>query len=251
MIPDTFNPDKTDYMKTEIINACVILLIVTIQNLNGQQTNSGNNYYLTDSEPYLTGELFTPEITVDKTTYFNSEWLSGEIYLSTGEVARNKLIRYNGLLDELFWQEPRSNNIIKLDKEAVLQFHFLNLKGDTSVYFRNIKFKRNILTDSSEVFGQVVYEGTSSLFIIHTFKKAANISLVEKVVFEEEPVYFFRFPNHKTLVTRSLKRGSLYAFSPGNKDKIKEFLKANRIGKSINNAYLIRLTQFLSTIANE
>lgn len=248
MSPDTYNPNKTDYMKTKIITACVILLIFTIQNLSGQQAISGYNNDLTDSEPYLTGELFMPGIIADKATYFNSEWLSGDIYLSTGEVARNKLIRYNGLLDELFWQEPRSNNIIKLDKEAIVRFHFLNLNGDTSVWFRKIKFKRSILTDSSEVFGQVICDESSSLLIVHTFKKAANISSVEKVVFEEEPVYIFRFPNHKTFVTRSLKRGSLYAFSPGNKDKIKEFLKTNKTGKVADKNYLIRLTMFLSTL---
>jgi len=244
-------------MKPQIILAYAILLIIDCQNSYGQRYNSVNTYDLTGSESCLTGEFFSPDKFVDATTYFNSAWLAGDIYLSNGEVVRNKLIKYNGLLDELFWQEPKSQNIIKLDKEAIQQFHFRNINGDTSVYFRKIKFKRNILADSAVAFGQVIYNANSTLFVIHTFKKEGtelirkNGSPFEKDVFTEEPIYFFSFANNKTFVTRSLKRNSLYAFSPGNKDRIKEFLKANRIGKSINNAYLIRLTQFLSTLVNE
>jgi hypothetical protein len=243
-------------MKAKVILTHIILLVITFQHLSGQKNCRCNNIDKTDSEAYLSGELFAPALPVDAMTYFNQEWLSGDIFLSNGEIVRNKLIKYNGLLDELFWQEPKSKNIIKLDKEAILQFHFQNLNGDTSVYFRKIKFKRNIITDSSEVFGEVVYDGTLSLFVLHTFfierRELINMNgiPIEKDIYAEEPIYIFRFSNNKTFVTKSLKRNSLYAFSRSNKDKIKEFLKANKIGKFINNSYLIRLTKFLSKITD-
>jgi hypothetical protein len=225
--------------------------------LSGQKNCRCNNIDKTDSEHYLSGELFAPSLPVDAATYFNKEWLSGDILLTNREIVRNKLIKYNGLLDELFWQEPKSKNIIKLDKEAILRFHFQNLNGDTSVYFRKIKVKRNIIADSSEVFGEIVYDGSLSLFVLHTFfierRELINMNgiPIEKDIYAEEPIYIFRFANNKTFVIKSLKRNSLYAFSRSNKDKIKEFLKANKIGKFINNSYLIRLTKFLSTIANQ
>ena len=251
------NPNQTDNMKTKIIFAFAILLMITFQNLFGQKNSSSENYNITNSEPCLTGELFAPDFVVDATTYFNSEWLSGDIYLSNGEVVRNKLIRYNGLLDELFWQEPKSKNIIKLDKESIRRFHFLNLNGDTTFYFKKINVRKNIIADSSEYFGQVLYNGPLSLFVLHTYKIIGtelirkNGILFEKNVYAEEPIYIFRFTNNKTFVTKSLRRNSLYAFSPGNKDKIKEFLKTNKTGKIIDKTYLIRLTQFLSTIENQ
>jgi hypothetical protein len=241
-------------MKTQIILAFAILLLIGCQNSYGQRNNSVNTSDLIYSEPCLTGELFAPASIVDPTTYFNSAWLSGDIYLSNGEVVRNKLIKYNGLLDELFWQEPKSKNIIKLDKEAILQFHFQNINGDTSVYFRKIKFRRNILADSAVVFGQVIYNGSSTLFVIHTFKKEGTElirkdgSPFEKDVFIEEPIYFFSFANHKTFVTRSLNRKSFYVFAPDKKDQIKKFFKENRKGKFKNNSELIRLAQFLSSV---
>ena len=217
----------------------------------GQRKNSGDNIDLTRSEPYLTGELITPDLNVDQKTYFNSDWLSGDIDLSNGEVVRNQLINYNGLLDELFWQEPKSGNEIKLDKEAIKQFHFLNFKGDTSVYFRKIKIKRNIIADSSEIFGEEIYNGNLSLFVLHTFvrdgSELINVNGIpcQKDIYAEEPIYIFRSAS-KTFITKNLNRKNLYLFAPDKKDKIKEFLKTNRSG-SINKSYLIRLTQFLNT----
>jgi hypothetical protein len=73
----------------------------------------------------------------------------------------------------------------------------------------------------------------------------------EKDIYSEEPIYYFRFSNNKTFGIKSLNRKSLYTFSPDNKDKIKEFLKANKTGKFTNNSDLIRLTQFLSTVADQ
>ena len=244
-------------MKTRIIFAFAIILMITSQNLTGQRTISDINSNPTYFEPCLTGELFAPTSIIDPITYFNSEWLSGDIYLSNGEVVRNKLIKYNGLLDELFWKELKSNNIIKLDKESILCFHFSNFKGDTSVYFRKIKAKRNIMADSGEIFVQKIYEGRIKLYVSHTFfidrrELIYNNGIpFEKEIYVEEPVYYFRNSNNKTFVTRSLSRKSLFAFSPENKDKISEFLKSNRPGKIVNNSYLIRLTQFLSTVMNQ
>jgi hypothetical protein len=241
-------------MKAKIIFVYTIVLIFTFQSLQGQKTFSIDNTDIKSSEFCLTGELFTPNQSIEDATYFNSEWLAGDIYLSNGEVVRNKLIKYNGLLDELFWQEPRSKNVIKLDKEAILQFHFLNLNGDSTIYFRKIKVKRSTISDSSEIFGQVIYEGSLSLFILRTYKTAGNElirqngNLFEKTNYAEEPIYIFRYADNKTLITKSLSRKRLYAFSPGNKDKIKEFMKVNKPRGIKNISYLRKLTEFLGTL---
>ena len=244
-------------MKSKIIISLAILPVIFFQNLYGQKNTSWDNNNITDSDQWLTGELFAEAYTIDAATYFNKEWLSGDIYLSNGEVVRNKLLRYNGLLDELLWKEPTSNNIVKLDKEAIRQFHFQNLYGDTSVSFRKIKIKRSIIADSSEIFAELIYEGNLSLFVFHNFivegreHISRNGNSYEKNVYAEEPVYIFRYINNKTFVTLKLNRKSLFAFSPDNKNKIKEFLKSDKTGKFIYNTDLIRLTQFLNTIVNQ
>jgi len=241
-------------MKPKRILIYTIVLIATFQSLQGQKSISKGNADPTASEVCLTGELFTPDFVVDGSTYFNSEWLPGDIYLSSGEVVRNKLIKYNGLLDELFWQEPKSKNTIKLDKEAILRFHFQNFNGDTAVYFKKIKVRRNNISDSSEVFGEVVNEGSLSLYILHDYKTAAtelirqNGKLLERTNYVEEPVYVFILTNNKTFVFKRLNRKKLYSISPANSEKIKEFLKTNRAGGFKDISYLRRLTQFLGTL---
>jgi hypothetical protein len=244
-------------MKAKIIFVYTIVLIITFQSLQGQKSFPIDNIDIKSSELCLTGELFTPDLIIDGTTYFNSEWLPGEIYLSNGEIVINKLIKYNGLLDELFWKEPKSNNVIKLDKEAIRQFHFQNLNGDSTIYFRKIKVRRNAIADSSEIFGQVVYGGSLSLFLLHTYKTAGselirkNGVLFEKVNYVEVPVYIFRLTNNNTFVFKSLNRKRLYSISPANSEKINEFLKTNRTRDFKDISYLRMLTRFLSQIVNE
>jgi hypothetical protein len=242
-------------MKTKIYIYSV-LIIIGIQSLNGQNKGSTNGINQADCILCLTGELFAPVQATDPATWYNTEWLAGDIYLSNGEIVRNKLIRYNGSLDELFWKEPKSGNTIKLDKEPIVQFHFQNLNGDTSIYFRKIKVKKNALSDTSEVFGEVIYDKSNSLYILHTFNikgteiVRTNGTTFEKIVYEKIPVYVFRFTKNKTFITRSLSRRSLYSFCPEKKDRINEFLKENKLGRSVNNFYLREVAQFLGTIVN-
>ena len=243
-------------MKTKILLSCSLIFIFAFQSLTGQNKGSFNINDQADCIQCLTGELFAPVSAVDPATWFNSEWLPGDIYLSTGEIVRNKLIRYNGLLDELFWKEPKSGNIIKLDRDPIVQFHFKNLNGDTSIYFRKIRVKINVLYDSSDVFGEVIYDKINSLYILHTFNikgteiVRSNGTTFEKINYEKIPVYVFMFAKNKTFITRSLSRRSLYSFCPDKKDRVNEFLKENKLGRSINNFYLREVAQFLGTIVN-
>jgi hypothetical protein len=243
-------------MKTKILLSYSFIFIFAFQSLSGQNKGSFNVNDKADCIQCLTGELFAPVSAVDPATWFNLEWLPGDIYLSTGEIVRNKLIRYNGLLDELLWKEPKSGNTIKLDKDPIAQFHFQNLNGDTSIYFRKIRVKKNVLSDSSEVFGEVIYDKINSLYILHTFNiKGTEIvrkggTTFEKINYEKIPVYVFMFTKNKTFVTRNLSRRSLYSFCPEKKDRINEFLKSNKSPTTINNSYLIKLTEFLGTIVN-
>jgi hypothetical protein len=89
---------------------------------------------------------------------------------------------------------------------------------------------------------------------LRTYKTAGNElirqngNLFEKTNYSEEPIYIFRYADNKTFITKSLNRKRLYAFSPGNKDKIKEFMKVNKPRGIKNISYLRKLTEFLGTL---
>jgi len=243
-------------MKAVIIVVQIILLGITSRTVFCQKECWRYGIDETSTEPYLSGELFTPAFPVDITTYFNKDWLPGDIFLEDGRIIRNKRIKYNGLLDELFWLESESNQTVKLDKEAIRQFHFLNYSGDTSVYFRKLNVKRNILADSGEIFCQELYHGDLSLFVLHNFyfdrkeTVRTNKGYFLKDIYKEEPVYYIRYLNNKTVGFKSFNRKSLYAIAPGKKDLIKKFLKENITGKIQSNQEIIILIQFLSSVVD-
>jgi hypothetical protein len=193
----------------------------------------------------------------DIVTYFNKSWLIGDIWLTDGTVVKNKKIRYNGLLDELLWQEPKSNQIIKLDKEAILRFHFHDFEGDTTVYFRKIYVLRNILNDSIETYVQELYNGDLSLFVSHAFYllRKDKIQMGEtyylKDIYKEEPVYYLKYLNNQFVGFKRYSRKILYAFVPDKKEQIKQYLKANRTWIIKTNPEIIRLVQFLSSIVDQ
>jgi len=241
-------------MKTKFILLLLILLITASYPGYCQETNSFIELNEINTEQALSGELFRPASPPDIVTYFNKSWLIGDIWLTDGTVVRNKKIRYNGLLDELLWQEPVSNQTIKLDKEAILRFHFHDFEGDTTVYFRKIYVIRNILNDSIEIYRQEIYHGDMSLFVSHTFyllrkdKIQIGDNYFLKDIYKEEPVYYLKYLNNQAVGFKRFSRQNLYAFVPGNKEQIKQYFKENKTWIIKTNSEIIRLVQFLSSL---
>jgi hypothetical protein len=244
-------------MKAKLKLIHLILPVIVFQSLSGQEYYPGNSNDKITSGPNLSGELFVPTEPLDVITWFNQDWLSGDVYLTNGEVIRNKYIKYNKLLDELFWLEPVSKRIIKLDKEGILQFHFLNYQGDTSVFFKKINVKRRAIADSSQVFGKEIYNGRLSLFIFYNFiieqreLGYVNDIYCQKNIYGEKPIYYLQFMNKKAVGLTVINRRSLFTIAPDKKDQIKKFLRENRQMGFTTNAELTRLAQFLSIIVTQ
>jgi hypothetical protein len=244
-------------MKSYLILTLAILFTITFRSLYGQAYPLCKCTENVNIEPNLPGELYMPAKEVDTVTYFNRDWLLGDIFLSNGEIVRNKYIKYNGLLDELFWLEPKSKKTVMLDKEAILQFHFLNIQGDTSVYFRKLLVERSILNDTMEIFGQTVYNGEISLSVIHTFyiKHREIVSttngIFQKDTYAEEPVYFMKFIGKSGVVLKKLNRKNLYTFFTDKKDKIKQFFKQIKKHEIVTWPDMIMLMKYLNSITDQ
>jgi hypothetical protein len=244
-------------MKSCHILAYSLLFLFIFQSAAGQINECCSFKNSITSDPPVPGELFIFAGPIDNTTWYNKEWLLADLSLSNGEIARNKYVKYSGLIDELLWREPESDRIVKLDKSAILQFHFLNNQGDTSVYFRRLNIKRDLVPDSAEIFGEEIYRGKLSLYVLHTFfierreVSAKNGIYFQNDIYTEVPIYYFRFLNNKTVGMKSLNRKSLYVIAPENKEEIDRYYKQNKPGKNFDKSGLIRLTQFLSSIVNQ
>jgi hypothetical protein len=203
---------------------------------------------------HLAGELFQPDIPTDLTTFFNTDWLEGEILLSDSTVVRNVRIRYNGLLDELFWLEPESNKTIKLDREAILRFHFNIFNGDTSVYFRKLKVKRENFPDSVEIFGQELFEGKVSLYLRHSFYYAGSKSVqmnkryVLKDNYQKEPVYYIYISDNKIFQFKRFSRKNIYTSFPDKKLQIKKYLNESLAGKLKTTSEIVSLIKYIDSL---
>jgi hypothetical protein len=205
-------------------------------------------------EPNLAGELLTQYKQPDIVTFFNRDWLPGNIVLTDGRIIRNTMIKYNGLLDELFWLEPNSYKSIKIDKEEIHQFHFLNFQGDTTVYFRKIKVKRDNYYDSIEIFVQEMNRGPISLYIFHFFfivrkeEVFINESKILKEIYSEAPVYYLRFLNNSFVELKRFSRKNVYALFPDKRNQIRQYLNNSISGRAKTQSEIISFVQFLNTI---
>jgi hypothetical protein len=244
-------------MKKSLIYTFFFLFLTVFQNANGQINECCSSKNSITSDPSLSGSLYTSSGVIDNSVWFNKEWLFADVYLSNGEIVRNKLLKYSGMLDEVLWRQPETNTIIKLDKSSVHRFHFINNEGDTSVYFERLRVKHDVSVDSSEIFGEEIFRGKVSLFIWHTFLvERSEVSAKSGVYYQndtytEVPVYYFRFPDNKIVSTKSLNRKSIVALVPDKKSQIINYYKKNKPGKAPSKSKLRSLTQFLSSIVDQ
>lgn len=205
-----------------------------------------------DFEPNPTGELInTP---VDTNSYFNKDWLPADIVLAYERSLKNIKVKYNMLIDELLYKEPNSGKIVKLDKKPILRFHFLNYQGDTSLYFDKIRVKKDLVTDSADIFAQRIFTGKLSLLIFHNyfFERSELVSTgngsFQRDIFTEKPVYYFKYINNKTVGLKRLNRKSIYKLFPAKRGQIKQFFKQTGHSKITTSPEIIILMRFLNSI---
>lgn len=240
-------------MKTKILIA-VLIILASGSGTAFCQTSGDNVSKNIDYESLLSGELFDLSLTPDLSTYFNTEWLAGDILLANGRMARNNKIRYNGLLDELFWLEPVSNQIIKLDKESILQFHFLNFQGDSTIRFRKIRVRKDIFTDSADIFVQEINHGKVSLMISHSFYFAGKETIRTdkgaflKDIYKGEPLYYLRLPDNRLVEIRRFNRKNIYTVLSSRKELIRQYFRDNSSGKISTGREIQDFVQFLSSV---
>jgi len=244
---------KNDYMKTKILIAALIILAYG-SGTGFSQTFGIHSSQNIDYEPPLSGELFDLSLTPDLSTFFNTEWIAGDILMSNGRLARNHKIRYNGLLDELFWLEPVSNQTIKLDKESILKFHFLNFQGDSTISFRKIRVKKDIFTDSVDIFVQEIIHEKVSLMISHSFYYAGKATVRTgkgaflKDIYKGEPVYYLRLPDNTLVGLKRFNLKNLYSALYDKKDLIRQYFRESSSGKINTGREIQDFVQFLSSV---
>ncbi len=187
-------------------------------------------------EQGLTGMVnLPPRRPIGNQHYLTEEWLSGDVILDNGIAVRDKLLRYNGYLDELFWLYEGDYHQIQVDRNMVKEFRLHPPGHDNPVYFRRIEVHAPLLTGKDDIFGELLYEGDVSLYayrrIIETGRGDYRVGdkLHGGIIIKPGHLYAFILPDGTTRVTRRIRRGNILDMFPENRDAIRSLLRENRM----------------------
>ncbi len=210
----------------------LMLLLTSNSILYSQESFSDQLVLDSIFEPKLTGEAYIAKAGMIGRQFFNDEWAESDIKLTTGEKVSNKLLKYNGYLDEIVWLTPENFKQVKLDKYAIDEFVLKNYFGN-SLRFKRINIKQMFISDSTDIFAEVVIESNVSLYIFRKIGIAGTITKDSKGGFysfdqlESAPVYYLKLTNSGYANLQRLNRRSLLHLFPEQKTAIKKLLRQN------------------------
>jgi hypothetical protein len=171
-------------------------------------------------EPPLCGEVYSIPKGFSGNQYFNKDWLAGDIVLDNDDTANNKLLKYNGFLDELIWLDSANNRQVKLEKHFIREFS-LKMPGARVFRFKRIQERQLITGNSSDIFVEVLSENAASLYVQRII---ATRGITTKYIegkdysldhLEPQPKYFLVLPNRQTVVFRWINKRSFLRTLPG------------------------------------
>lgn len=209
------------------------------------QTNDGSKVLEVDSifASKLTGEFFYEGKQYIGEQYFNKEWTKGDVLLSNGEMIHDKLLKYNGLFDELVWLNTYNFGKFKLDKLFVKEFWLNNLNG-SDIHFKRINISDSSKVSEKDIFAEVKVEGKLSLYIQRDITTQWPQSiLVDNVLYkydvlEAEPKYYIELPTNHYLLMKKLRRLSFLRLFPEKKKAINKIIRENHLNIKIESDFV-------------
>lgn len=196
-------------------------------------------------------EFLTPRAS-EGSQFFKIEWIPGTVYRSDHSVVDNVDLKYNGYIDELIYLEPNSLAQVKIDKELISGFSLNDIKKHAIYNFTKIKIKKDFTSDSSIIFGQILYSGKLSLFeyqrIVYGDPKQLDKTTYYKDIYIPSPVYYLRLPSGRTVGFKTLKKKSLFNIFPEKADIIRKALKERKQRRFKTETDLISVTEILNTV---
>jgi hypothetical protein len=238
--------------KKEILFIAFFISMVPVysQDINPRSIDS---LYSQLKEPYLIGDVFIPKVGRGS-QFFKDEWLPGDITLVNNFMVYNKILNYDGFIDELIFSKLNSSAKVILDKELVSAFCLKDKKSDSVYCFSKIKIKKDFYMDSCEIYAQILYANKLSLFAYRRviLDEPDQVTKNNKDffldVFKPSPIYYFRLPEGKTIGFKRINKKTVLALFPENTDSVKKALKENKLRELKTEADLIRFTEILNNV---
>jgi hypothetical protein len=228
------------------------ILLLLICFLSNAQTHVAPVIPVVDSTftSKLTGDLFYENTYVLGEQYFNQDWADGDILLSNGLLVSNKVIKYNGLIDELIWLNSSNFGKFKVDKSAVSEFWLKNI-SDHDIHFKRINVSDTSTIHLSNIYAEVKAEGKYSLYIYHRVKvTGSEVVKLEKGsysfdILTNAPICYIKTPSGHYLKITKLRRTKLLQLFPESKVTIAKMIKSNHL-KIRSESDLVKLIELMN-----
>jgi hypothetical protein len=173
------------------------------------------------SDGNLTAKVYISPNLNKKELYYSS-WGIGEVELVDGSIVKNKILRYNGYLDELVWLRDVDKKTGLVDKQLVKSFKIYDRDNISSNFFRKFKIKRWFSFDTVVVYMQVLAEGKLSLYVS---RKVIQMSNSQEFVSKYE-YYLYKDGN---FIPFKPNRVYFLQILGSEKEKMKSILRTNHL----------------------
>lgn len=186
-------------------------------------------------EQGLSGKMnITPRRPIGDQHYPAEEWLTGDVLLENGNAIKNKLLRYNGYLDELFWLYEGDYQQIQVDKNMISEFT-LHTPAGTQARFRRIGVYSPILIGKDEIFAEILYEGHVSVYscrrVIETTRGDYRVGdkLIGGIKIKPGHLYIFRLPDNTIRIIQKIRRRNILNLFPDQRREIRRLMREKRL----------------------
>ena len=185
----------------------------------------------------LTGEIFTPTVNYSGNAWYSSGWVNGTVETINGVVYTGQQLRYNMLLDQLFWLSPNANRRVMLDKNTIKSF-MLEMEGEVMHSFRKIYLPDPVTGTLQGIFARILFDQEQGVTLLGVYHKRFS-SRSERVnrggrtahvrILTDNTSYYMQINDEDNMISvRPRNRAFINAF-PDNKDTIRQMLRDHNL----------------------
>ncbi len=186
------------------------------------------------NEVYLPGEIFFPPQAYSGRQFLFDDWKKGDIITQSGKVYTNQLLKYNMLLDELFWLSPGVFNHIMLDRGFINKFT-IDIDGGQPLTFQKIPVKNPITGADAMQFAQQLYKGDLELYVTHHKRISARSEVVRtgetvshQRILQKTQSYYLKNTSGEIVQLRPSRRSFISSMGK-DRERINELIMAKQL----------------------
>ncbi len=161
----------------------LILIICTAFTYAQALSQCHCNYYPVSEEVLedkITGITLSDEnLKLPEGEIYN-QWSRGDILLNNGEKITNRIMRYDGIGDQLIVSSVSENVKLAVEKSTITGFDILKFNTDSVLHYKKLSFQAIFSNDYEDGYAQVLVSGKTSLYASRRLQHVGATNQLEK-----------------------------------------------------------------------